>query len=722
VTKIPVAFSVTFEATRGEGGRQETHGNPHEASGRTRASPERRLFERRRILSPGSVGCARGDAVELASNRTMDNITVLATALLCIGIIDLHAVIAGRPGTLGRVRPSGIAGRRFAFLGPEGIVYSSSPDDLDKSSSSEERPPSNDRHHSKHPHHGAKHPHHRFHQAPSPELSKTLGDTDTAHNVQGKLPVYGEPVINKATLDNRPDISPGYFPVAKPPVPAKYPDLAETGTGQEGKAKHDDKRPDNVPLRPISPPLGKYPDISESTATLSNHPPSLYPDATHQEPPSKSNHPDVPHHIPLKSGTLNGYIGDEGPHSAKTSVNVDEDPLPAASEAKPDVAPPPPAEGATPPLVQVPPNGQPETATPDLALPLGKPSPPVTPQQYPDSQQKEIVPPIAAAGPAATPSSLGPTSPGCPVCQCVCPQTPHGGGFPGFPNVAFPNYGGGFNGYPNAFPQPFPGYPGRFPQGPQNQGYPGQNGPPNPESTLYPNVDAPQGSGFIQGPPSYPGYQQIPNGYPQGINPTSNQRPGHEEGHPGFSQGRDSTQPGQSQVPTYAPGGSQGPTQELPNVPEQGKVGGDKSLGNLPGPKPDAKSLDVESPRDDTVAAESQYLPEVVLPPEKDYQSCRGPSCPHDLKNGPKGSNYADLAPPPEQAVDDCPCRRHKEKPAKAPCLGPDCLPRDPVVPLEDAPTVVNQPAKPLDSLSPPYLNPGKPPGEQTFACVRLEA
>ncbi|XP_037523561.1 proline-rich protein 36 [Rhipicephalus sanguineus] len=653
----------------------------------------------------------------------MNNVVVLATALMCIGIIGLHAVRAGRPGTLGRVRPSGIAGRRFAFLGPDGIVYSSSPDDLDKSTSSEEKRPSNDHHQSKHPHHGAKHSHHSYHQTASPELSKA--HADTTHNPQDQLPLPGEPIIRKPALDNRPGISPAYFPVIKPPVPPKYPDLAETGIRQEGK--FDDKGPNNVPFEPKSPPLDKYPDISESTATLSNRPPSQYPDVTDQEPPLKGNRPDLPHHTPLKSGTVNGHIGGEEPHSAKTSSNIYDSPLPAATEAKPDVVPPPPTEGATPPLVQVPANGQSET--PDLALPLGKnvPSAPVPPQQYPDLPQKnkEIVPPIAAAAPAVTPSSLGPTSPGCPVCQCACPQTPYGGGFPGFPNVGFPNYGGGFNGYPNAFPQPFPGYPGRFPQGapqgPQNQGYPGQDSAPNPERALYPNKNAPPGPGYIQGPQNYPGYQQIPNGYPQGASPAGTQRPGHEERPPSFSQGRDNTQPGHPQVPIYAPG-SQGSTQEFPNVPEHGKVDGEKSLGNLPGPKPDAKSLDVESPRDDTVPAESQFLSEVVLPPEKDYQSCRGPSCPHVLKNGPKGSNYAELAPP-EKAVDDCPCRHHKEKPVitapplKTTCLGPDCLPRDPVIPLEDATTVVKQPAKPLDSFSshsPPYsdLIPGKPPGQ----------
>lgn len=592
----------------------------------------------------------------------MNNVIVFTLALACSRILSHHAVTAGKPGTLGRVRPSGIAGRRFAILGPDGIVYASSPDDLDRSTSSEERRPSNDR--SKRPHHAGKQSYHRAQQPSSPESLADGGGplynyTDTADDPRVKLALEGERTIKQPTPKNDAQIFPPYSPVFKGPVHEKYPDLTETGLRHHGNAPFDDKHHNKMAGVPNSPLPEKYPDI-----------------------------------------------GGEGPRPPKASFQLDDNPLPAASETKHDVVQIPaaneyPKEATTPPLTQEPPKGQTERVTPEPVPPVQKSVPsPVAPEQHPDFHHKNNgnIPPTVAAGHLTPPSSVQ-TSPGCPVCHCTCPQVPYNGGFPGLPGAEYPNYDGGFGVYPNGFSQPFPGYPARFPQGPQSPGYPVQDNTANPQRTVYPNPEATHGPGYNQGPQSYPAYPQGPSGYPQGVSSVDIQSPAPNEGNQGFPRAPNERLPGQPQLPGYTPGVFQGPPPERPNVPAQGSAGGFESLNKQPAPKPEAKGLDVEPPRDDSVPAESQYIPEVVLPPEN-YQPCKGTSCPHVLKNGPSISNYQEVTPP-EKTEDDCPCRRHKETPAiaqpspKATCLGPDCLTRDPVVPLADVPGV-RQPEKPL--------------------------
>lgn len=640
----------------------------------------------------------------------MNSVIGWALALMCAGTISLHVATAGRPGTLGRVRPTGLAGRRFALQGPDGVVYSFSPDDLDESTSSEEkgkRPPNNHQR-PKHPHGGGKHSHHYPHHHSSPEQTKPLAERDNPPYQYSNTgdpshvkPLGGEPVDTQPTGENPRGIPPAYLPPSRPPVPAKYPDVIEAGAPP--KHKHHEKMTD-VPNSPLPE---KYPDLHGGDGPLNNLPlPQYNPDPTREVLPPNSKHPDRP----LKS--VPAYPVGESPLPAKPPVELYDNPLPAATENKPDVVPPPP-------LGELPPKGEAEVVNPEVkpAPPLGQ-SVPSVPEEQPalPPRDNESAPPIVAAGPLAPPS-IGKAPPGCPVCQCTCPQQPYGGGFQGFPNAGYPNFGGGFGGYPNGFPQGFPGYPGGFPQGgpqgphygpqgPQSPGYPVQGNTQIPQRPNYPNAEAPQG-------PGYPGYTHGPGGYPQGVSPAGNQSPGYDQGPQGFPQRPNNGLPGQPQLPNYTPGESQGSLPlEPPNVLRPGKQDDVGLENDKPGPKPDAKSLDVESPRDDRVPAESQYVPQVVRPPKVDYQQCSGPSCPHVLMEGPGGSNDAELVPHEKtKDVDDCPCRHHKEKPviflppSKTECAGPDCLPRDPVTPQPSEQTPyapeVKLPEKPLDSFIP---------------------
>nr|XP_054924326.1 basic proline-rich protein-like isoform X2 [Dermacentor andersoni] len=720
------------------------------ASGRTRAERREGVFshipDRAHFLPAWSGAheeglrcCAHKN--EAAWNRTMNSVVVWALALMCADIINLHVATAGRPGTLGRVRPAGLAGRRFALQGPDGVVHFSSPDDLDESTSSEEkgeRPPHN-KQRPKHPHGGAKHSPHHPHPPSSPQQTKPLASmddplynyTDPGDHSLVKPPLAGEPVYKQPTGENPLGISPAYLPPSSPPILAKFPDLAEAGAPPV--QKHHDK----TTGVPNSPMPEKYPDFHGGVPPMNNLPLPIYnPEATRQALPPNGKHPDGPQQSPLKSVPAAAYPDGEGQFPARPPVALYNNPLPAATENKPDVVPPPPAnkyptEATSTPFTEVPPKKQPEVVTSELkpAPPLAQSvsSFPIVSQEQPalPSKDNESAPPIVAAGPLVPPS-LGQALPGCPVCQCTCPQQPYSAGFPGFPNNGYPNYGGGgFGGYPNVLPQGFAGYPGGFPQGgpqgpsygpqgPQSPGYPVQGNAQIPQHPHYPNAGAPQGPGYIQGPQGYPGYTQDPSGYPHRVNPAGNQSPGYNQGPQGFAQGSNNGLPGQPQLPNYTPGGSQAsPPVQSPDVPAQGKQDGVGLVGEKTGQHPDAKSLDAESPRDDRVPAESQYVPEVALPPKD--QQCRGPSCPHILKEGPGGSNDAELVPQGKaKDVDDCPCRHHKEKPVillpplGTECTGPDCLPRDPVIAAERIPYVpdVKTPEKPLDSVP---LVPDKP-------------
>ncbi|KAK8774198.1 hypothetical protein V5799_011265 [Amblyomma americanum] len=605
---------------------------------------------------------------------TMKVFTIFAAALVLAAVVAPPTVTAGKPGTLGRVRPTGIAGRRFALVGPDGVIYSGSPDDLDDSSSSEEK---------------------------------------------GGLPA----VDKQPHPEKYPDVPLDNLPPIIRPLPGKYPGGASGNVPPLDKLpldeKHTDAPGDNIP------------------------PPGAYPDA-----PSH-NHPLNPENTPAY-----GIVGKPLPENPLADLK--DNPLPDSTEHKSEVIPPPPGskyptEGSAPAPEELPPKeAVPEGKAPEVnpvPLPEGPQSNPnplngQVPQGYPvpPPQDKNNLPPGLPPGPVASPGIPSGQSPqGCPVCQCSCPQFPYGGGFPGFSNVPYPNYGGGFGGFPNGYSPSFPagglpqngqqspsGYP---PLGPHNPGYTAQGNSQIPLNPGYPNQGAPQNPDLPQGPQGYPGYPQQPTNYPPGRDAPPNQGQGFVQGPPVFPQGPNYGQPG-FPPKSQAPGIPQGP-----NLPPQGgppepglpakPIGAPVPPGGPgvgPDAKPGAKSSNEEPPLDDKVPSESQNVPKVVVVPNGDYQQCTGPSCPHILKDGPIANKYPDLGPRPPTLTPqdvDCPCR-HKEAPQPLPeCVGPDCLPRDPVIiaqPSEEKPHPPEgvQPQEPLIPLIPekpeyPEVVPEKP-------------
>ncbi|KAH9379240.1 hypothetical protein HPB48_019959 [Haemaphysalis longicornis] len=571
-------------------------------------------------------------------------------ALAMAATIGVPAVSSGRPGTLGRVRPSGVAGRRFALLGPGGIVYSGSPDDSDESSSEEagKRPTFGRPRNPNRP----KGPHIRRPEPPDEgdgyrELSVLEAGTPP-ENYPDVRPGYAPP-------GKYPDVRPGYAP------PEKYPDVPQGYAPPLAGASPNTKNPD-FPGQKLPPPQ-KPPEGPHSKNPLEEK----YPDLPTQDPVA-GKYPAGPPSLTPPIKPLDG----SNPLSSNPLADLKENPLVEATESKPAVVPPPPGAsypaGVPPPTPDLLPSKDPlsEGKTPDVKPlpPQNGPQgvPPISTGQGPPlaGPNDKANPPPGPPGLPGTPSGFPPPTspPGCPVCQCNCPQFPVGGGYPQFPNSGFPNYGGGFGGFPGGFNSGFPGYGGGFPQngpggspgfpsqginpyGPQNPGFVNQGNGQAPQNSGFPNQEfaqRPPGPGYAQqGPPPFPGYAP---GYPQ-------QGAGNSPGPlvPGSNQGPQGPDYGPPQGPTpQGPSGTpgQGPNSPLPGYqPPGGPIGpaSDNPVQKGPAPtgpvesgpglasKPEDLGAGGEVPREDRLPAESQQLSEVILPPEKGYHGCAGPTC-----------------------------------------------------------------------------------------------
>lgn len=644
--------------------------------------------------------------------------------------IAIPAVSGGRPGTLGRVRPSGVAGRRFALLGPGGIVYSGSPDDSDEVSSEE----------------AGKGP--KFDRPLNPNRPK--GPHVHRPEPPGKGDGTPESDVLEAGLPpgKYPDVRPGYAP------PGKYPDVGQGYAPPLSEASPNTKNPESPVEKP--PHLQKTPEAPHSKNPLE----VKYLDLPTQDPVA-GKYPAGPPSLPPPQKPL------DGSNPSNPLADLKENPLEQATESKPAVIPPPPgapypvgvppptsdllpskdtvSEGKTPDIKPVPPQSGPQ-GVPDTSTGQGPPDVPVAGPN--DKANPPPGPPGLPGTPPGFPATATPT--GCPVCQCNCPKFPVGGGYPQFPNPGYPNFGGGFGGFPGGFNSGFPGYGGGFPQtrpggspgfpsqgvnpyGPQNPGFVNQGNGPVPQNSGFPNQEfaqRPPGPGYAQqGPPLFPGYVQGPPGYPQqgGSNspgplvPGSNQAPQGPNygpsGPPGQPQGP--TPQGPNYGPPGTPGQPKGPNSPLPGYQPQG--GPNVPASDIPvqkgpaptfpvesgpgiAPKPEDFTPGVDVPREDRVPAESQQLSKVILPPGKDYHQCTEPTCGKDHKRHSKDS---------QDVEDDCPCR-NKEPPVaatpllppKPDCETPDCLPRDPVFPL---PTD-QKPSYPLQEGPPRGPAQGKPP------------
>lgn len=637
---------------------------------------------------------------------------VIATAII------VPVVSGGRPGTLGRVRPTGLAGRRFALLGPGGIVYSGSPDDSDESSSEEAgkrpkfyRPYNPNRPHGSDPH---IHPPHQQQPPKAPRQGYRAPDSDIVKESAG-------PSKEGSLPGKYPDIPQGYGPVAESSPTKKHPDTSQGADSLVEKLPDTQKQPEPGYLLPVkqltveNPANGPHSSLAEGNKNPQRE---KYPDLPNQSPvPGK--YGDGPPSLTSPQKSVDG----SNPLPSNPLADLKDNPLVEATENKPLVAPPPPSApypaGVPPPTSDLLPSKDtfsgdktPDVdAVPPQNVPQGIPAVPIGqgPQELPVAgpNDKGNFPP-GQPGLPGTPPGLPPreTPPGCPVCQCNCPQFPVGGGYPQFPNSGYPNYGGGFGNFPGGFNSGFPGFSGGFPQngpggapgfpsqglgpyGPQSPGFVSQGNGQVPQNSGYPNQgfpQRPQEPGYGQGPPAFPGYGQGPPGYPQQgagsspgpVGPGPNQTPQGPNygpsGEPGLPQGPNSPLPG------YQPQG--GPNVPVSDIPVQKGTSPvlpvESGIGVAP--KPEVNSPGVEVPREDKLPAESQQVSRVVLPPEKDNYQCTGPTCGKDHSGHPKDS---------QDVEDDCPCRKKEpglEKtpllPPKSECDSPDCLPRDPVFPL----------------------------------------